>query len=140
MQALFLTTPYTQAMQTGRPSQRPRPPSFGDRLHALRESAGLSQQQLAEKVRTSQRTISYWERSPVALRPDQLLTLAQALNISVEELVGDTHGRTRQRGTGPAGKLKQVFDAASKLPRRQQQKIAEFVEAFVLQQTNSQHL
>ena len=62
------------------------------------------------------------------------------LNISVEELVGDTHGRTRQRGTGPAGKLKQAFETASKLPRRRQHKITELVEALVLQQTNSQNL
>jgi transcriptional regulator with XRE-family HTH domain len=140
MQAIFLTHPgasYTEAMQTGRPSKRQRP-FFGERLHALRERAGLSQRQLAEKVGLSQRSLSYWERSPVALRPDQLLKLAEALNISVEELLGETNGNSKKRAAGPTGKLEQVFQAASRLPRRQQQKIAEFVEAFVIQHTNIQ--
>ena len=36
----------------------------------------------------TQRAYAHWERNPVALRPDQLLNLAQALNVSVDELVG----------------------------------------------------
>lgn len=34
---------------------------------------------------------------------------------------------------GPSGKVRQVFEQVSKLPRRQQQKIVEVVEAFVHQ-------
>ena len=34
------------------------------------------------------------------------------------------------------GRLQLVFESASRLPRRQQEKVAEFVEAFVAQQTN----
>lgn len=67
----------------------------------------------------------------MALRPDQLFNLAKALNVSVEDLVG-TNG-TRKRGSGPTGKMKQLFEAASRLPRSQQQKIAAVLEAFVNQ-------
>ncbi len=136
MQALFLTgdsPPYTGSMQTGRPSNRLRP-FFGQRLHALRERAGLSQRELAARVGLSQRSLSYWERSPVALRPDQLFKLAEALQVSVEELLGNGQSPGR-RGAGPTGRLQKVFEAASRLPRRQQQKIAEFVEAFVSRHT-----
>ena len=115
-------------MQTGRPAKRERTP-FGQRLHALREQAGLSQQQLADRIGLSQRAYAYRERHPVALRPDQLLNLAKALNVSVEDLVG-TNG-TRKRGAGPTGKMKQLFEAASRLPRSQQQKIAAFIEPFI---------
>ncbi len=130
MQALSVTEKtqdYLFFMQTGRPSKRPRP-AFGARLHALREAAGLSQQQVAGKVGMSQAAYAYWERNPVALRPEQLQKLADALGISVEELVG-THG-TKKRG-GPVGKMRRVFEAASKLPRGQQAKIVEVVEAMV---------
>jgi len=65
----------------------------------------------------------------VALRPDQLLNLAKALNVSVEDLVG-TNG-TKKRGSGPTGKMKQLFEAASRLPRSQQQKIAAIIEPFI---------
>jgi len=65
----------------------------------------------------------------LALRADQLLKLAQALNVSVDDLVG-TNGK-KKRGTGPAGKMRQLFEAASRLPRSQQQKITALLEAFI---------
>jgi hypothetical protein len=58
-----------------------------------------------------------------------LLSLAQALNVSVDDLVG-TNG-SKKRGTGPTGKMKQLFDAASRLPRSQQQKITALLEPFI---------
>jgi transcriptional regulator with XRE-family HTH domain len=88
-----------------------------------------SQQQLADRLRLTQRAYANWERNPVALRPDQLLSLAQTLNVSVDDLVG-TNG-TKKRGTGPTGKMKQLFEAASRLPRCQQQKIAATIEPFI---------
>lgn len=47
---------------------------------------------------------------------------------SVDDLVG-TNGK-KKRGTGPAGKMRQLFEAASRLPRSQQQKITAVLEAF----------
>jgi hypothetical protein len=38
-----------------------------------------------------------------------------------------------ERKSGPAGKVRKVFEAVSKLPRRQQEKIVEFVSAYVQQ-------
>jgi transcriptional regulator with XRE-family HTH domain len=133
MQAISLSDEnpaYTAGMQTGRPSIKERPP-FGARLHALREQAGLSQQQLAERLDMNQRAYAYWERNPVALRPDQLQKLTEALSISTEELLGES--ASKKRGNGPAGKMRQLFDAASRLPRSQQQKIAAVLEPFILQ-------
>ncbi len=40
---------------------------------------------------------------------------------------------TKKLGAGPTGKMKQLFEAASRLPRSQQQKIAAVLEAFVNQ-------
>lgn len=53
-------------------------------------------------------------RHTVALRPYQLLSLAEAFNVSVDDLV-DTNGR-KKRGTGPTGRMKQLFEAASQFP------------------------
>jgi len=39
---------------------------------------------------------------------------------------------------GPDGKLRKVFEEASGLPRRQQEKIMEFVPAFINQYKQSQ--
>jgi len=128
MQALTLTgqdAPYNAGMNTGRPAKHPRPP-FGQRLHELREQAGLSQEQLAHKLGIAQRTYSQWERRPVALRHDQLEAVAAALGLSTAELMGAPE--TQKRGTGPAGKLRQIFERASKLPRDQQKHVVRVIE------------
>ena len=119
---------YLADMQRGRPSKRQRPP-FGERLRALREAAGLSQQQVADKLGMTQTAYAWWERNPVALRPDQLQKLSATLNVSVDELMGTA--QNKRRGTGPVGKLRQVFDQANQLPRHQQAKVVEFLENFL---------
>jgi transcriptional regulator with XRE-family HTH domain len=112
-------------MKTGRPAKQPRPP-FGERLHDLREAAGLSQAQLADKLGIAQRSYSQWECRCVALRHDQLVTLAHTLGISLSELLGEADAP--KRGTGPAGKLRQVFERASQLPRDQQKHVVRVIE------------
>jgi len=112
----------------GRPSTTLRT-GFGKRLATARETAGLTQTQLGEKLGLSQRAIAHWERGTTALRPDQLETLAKVLSVSVDALVSGNGSRPVE--TGPKGKVRQVFEAVSRLPRRQQEKIVEVVEAFV---------
>ena len=131
VQAKIQTLPeaeYIFGMQTGRPSKNSRSP-FGERLHALREQMGFSQQQVADKLGMSQRAYAHWERRPVALRPDQLQSLASALSLPVEALLAN--GESKKRGSGPAGKMRQLFTAASKLPRSQQEKILSILQPFI---------
>lgn len=115
-------------MPGGRPTKRKRP-SFGERMAQARLEAGLTQQQLAERLGVSQRVITHWERQPVALRPDQLTALADALTVSTDALLGRT--APKRRGTGPIGKGKRLFAAISNLPRHQQEKIFSFLEPYV---------
>jgi transcriptional regulator with XRE-family HTH domain len=133
MQAISVTLRdgmYYDDMQTGRPPKHQRPP-LGERIAAFRERAGLSQQQLADALNVNQQMIAYWERRGVTLRPEQLAGLADALKVSVEELLGKAAPKVR--ASGPSGKARQVFESVSRLPRRQQQKIVEVVEALVAQ-------
>jgi transcriptional regulator with XRE-family HTH domain len=131
----ILAARYDGPMQTGRPSTEPRT-EFGQRLHVAREALGLSQAQVAAQLGITQKAYAVWERYPVALRPDQIEKVAAILKVSVESLFGKA--APALRGNGPAGKLRQVFDRASQLPRHQQNKVAEFVEAFVAQHLDSQ--
>ena len=127
---LFSDDGYVAGMKAGRPTQRPRTP-FGERIAQARELAGMTQLQLAQKVGVSQEVITYWERKPVALRAEQLAALADGLNVTADSLLGRP---TRQLAPkGPPGKLRQAFDKAHKLPRNQQNRIVEFVEAYVNQ-------
>ena len=117
-------------MQTGRPPKHRRAP-LGERIAAFREQIGFSQQQLADALKVNQQMIAYWERRAVTLRPGQLAALADVLKVSVDELLGKPAPKTR--GHGPSGKAHRVFEAVSRLPRRQQEKIVEVVEALVAQ-------
>lgn len=130
----FFDDPYYKGMKTGRPSTEPRT-IFGERLLAAREALGLSQSQVAEKMNVSQKAYAVWERYPVALRPDQIEKLAGILNVQVESLFnGNGHDK---RGMGPTGKVRRIFEKVNRLPRHQQNKVVEFVEAFVNQKTVS---
>ena len=108
---------------------------FGERVRAAREAAGLNQREVAAQLGIAQPSYTLWEKNHVALRPDQLLKLSSILGVRVEELL-DPPGTGNRRG-GPAGKAKRVFEAVSQLPRSQQQKILEVVEALVAQHSHS---
>ena len=89
----------------------------------------MTQLQLAEKLGVSQEVVAYWERKPVALRAEQLAALADALNVTADSLLGRPTKQPAPKG--PPGKLRQAFDRAHKLPRNQQNRIVELVEAYV---------
>jgi len=118
----------------GRPTDRKRT-VFGERLVATREEAGLNQRELAERLGITQRALSWWEREPVALKPEQIAAMAAALGVSTDHLLGTNN--VKKRG-GPIGKARRVFEAVSKLPRHQQQKIIDVVETFVAGHSNGQ--
>jgi transcriptional regulator with XRE-family HTH domain len=115
-------------MRTGRPSRRQRPP-FGERLHDLREKAGLTQAQVSEHLDISARAYAFWERDSVALKADQLAALAKVFDVSVDYLVGQEP--PKERKGGPVGRARRAFEQVSKLPRSRQQYILKVVEDLV---------
>jgi hypothetical protein len=77
----------------------------------------------------TQRVITYWEREPVALKPEQLCALADALEVSSDFLLG--RETSKAKGQGPKGKAKYIFEEVSKLSRSQQEKIFDILEPFI---------
>lgn len=61
---------------------------FGPRLARLRQSRGLTQEELGERVGLSNRMIAYYERDEAEPPGPQLPALAQALRVSTDELLG----------------------------------------------------
>lgn len=118
----------------GRPAKKPRG-AFGARLVALREAAGLTQHQLADRLKVHQTNIAFWERWDKAPRGEVLPDLARHLGVTVDELLGVAPPKPK-RQPAAKGRLQKVFESAAKLPRRQQDKVAEFLEAFVERQGN----
>lgn len=131
MQALLVLSPsrpYDDDMSKGRPSKRPRS-KWGERLAAAREHMGMSQMQLADKLGVTQKLITYWEYNDVALRADQLTAIAKTLHISIEELLGLP--APKPKSNGPVGKAHRIFEAVSRLPRKQQEKIFDILQPFI---------
>jgi len=114
---------------------KPRPRQ-GELLRQFRLAAGLSQRELAELIGETQQNVAFWEQSDKPPRSDVLPRLAQALGVRVEDLLQP--GAESLRRSGPAGKLRKVFEEVSALPRRQQDKVVEFVSAFVCQYRQGQ--
>lgn len=102
-------------------------------LRELRERAGFTVRQLAKQLGTYHTNVSSWERSGRVAKTEYVAPLAAALGVTVEEILGLPRKR---QGPVPGGKLGQVMEAASRLPRRQQQKIIDMAEAFILQYEN----
>jgi transcriptional regulator with XRE-family HTH domain len=107
-------------------------PAQGTRLVELRRSAGITQAELAELIGEKQQNVAYWEQSDKPPRSDVLPRLADALGVGVEVLLNVDRVVPKRRG-GPVGNVRRVFEEVSQLPRREQNKVVEFVSAFVRQ-------
>jgi transcriptional regulator with XRE-family HTH domain len=112
---------------------KPRPRQ-GARLAALRRAAGLTQTELADVVGESQRNIAYWEQADKPPRSDVIPRLASVLGVSVETLLTAEGELAPAHHRGSVGRAQKAFQKVAQLPRRQQDKIIEIVEAFVAQQ------
>lgn len=62
--------------------------SFGDRLAQLRKLRGLTQVQLAEKLGSTQRAITYYENEADYPPVETIVELARILGVSTDELLG----------------------------------------------------
>ena len=122
MQASFPFLPYTAAIMSA--AKQP------SRLRQFREAAGLSVRELARQIEEQHTNVSFWERTGTLPRSSALVPLAQALGVTVEELLGQDKPK---RAANPGGKVRHVFAQVQRLPRRQQDKIVEVVTALLAQ-------
>ena len=100
----------------------------GTHLRRLRQNAGLSMRELARQIDQDHSNLRYWEQTGNLPRSNVLIPMAKALGVSVEELLGQPKPR---RQTTPAGRMRLLFEAASKLSRTKQEKIIAILEPFV---------
>jgi transcriptional regulator with XRE-family HTH domain len=63
--------------------------NFKDKLLDLRKKAGLSQEELGNKLDISRQTISKWEMGKSTPELDKLVSLSEIFNVSLDELVKD---------------------------------------------------
>jgi len=115
-------------MPAGRPSQKSRP-LLGGNIVKARKEKGLTQLELAQLLGMTQQGVAYLEREATSLKVDQLTSIADVLDTSVDFLLGRP-SKVKRVG-GPIGRGKRLFEAAAKLPRAQQEKVYDVLESFV---------
>ena len=108
--------------------------TFGQRLRQARERAGMSQKELAVILGVSQPAIVRWEKDLSSIRLDPLMKILQAFNIAPEELLGPYPNRKK---SGPTRKLARCFEKASTLPKKQQERVTDVVEALIERYENT---
>ena len=62
--------------------------SFGQRLKPARESAGFTQEKLAEKLGVSRTAVARWESNDIEPKLQNLIGIAELLHVSTDSLLG----------------------------------------------------
>lgn len=105
---------------------------LGARIAELRRERGLTQTQLAQTLELTQQMVASYEvgrrRVPVSLLP----AIADALAISVEQLIGRPPARAAAK-RGPAPKLHRQIERIGQLPKAKQRFVMEMLETVLAQ-------
>ncbi|ODS22422.1 XRE family transcriptional regulator [Candidatus Endobugula sertula] len=109
--------------------------AMGKRIAQFRKAQNMTQTQLADALGIAQQTMAHYEggklRIPVAL----LATLSTLLEVSVEEVIGESGNAKSKRG--PASKFQRQIEQIGLMPRAKQKFISEMLEALIKQQQAS---
>ncbi|MCQ2485999.1 MAG: helix-turn-helix domain-containing protein [Clostridia bacterium] len=62
--------------------------SLGQRIRAARESAGFTQENLAEAVGVSRTAVARWESDDIEPKLQNLILIAELLHVSTDSLLG----------------------------------------------------
>ena len=106
--------------------------SLGQRIAALRQQAGMSQAQLADRLGLKQQALATYETATRRLPASFIVPLAEIFDVPLDELLG-VEAPTRKRG--PVPKLQLQFDAISHLPKNEQRFFSQMIERFLSEQT-----
>lgn len=78
--------------------------TFGQNLQQMRRQAGLSQQQLAERLGVSRQAISKWELNATKPDIDNVIQLSKLFSISIDELLTGEKPQNKQNYPQPVEK------------------------------------
>lgn len=119
---------YTADM-AGRPPTKDAP-DFGKRLAAARRAKGLSQEAMAKLLGTTRVNIGYYERKATNPTLEFIQRCADALDISLSDLIGAAVPKTGHK-PGPISKLQQQIEEIRRLPRSRQRFVSELLDTVL---------
>ena len=113
----------------GRPATKDAPP-FGQRLASVRKTRGWSQRQFAERLDTTREVIDYYERRAVNPSLAFIERAAEALEVTVAELLGSEAKSVRNR-PGPSPQLTRRIEQIRLLPRKEQEFVIRYLDTVL---------
>lgn len=81
---------------------------LNEKIRACRTAMGMSQEELAQRLHVVRQTVSKWEQARSVPDADLLIQLAQALDTTVAELLGEQQGQPDQAKDNLAAQLEQL--------------------------------
>ena len=121
------------------PRRKQQPTDFGQRLAALRKARGLTQVELAELTKTSQRAISYYENEAGYPPAAVLIELARALQLSADELLGlKPHRKGPMENNPELRRTWKKFQQIMALPERDQRAVIRLINSLATAQQATQ--
>jgi transcriptional regulator with XRE-family HTH domain len=126
---IFGNGPYTADM-AGRPTTK-EAPAFGQRLAALRKQRGWTQAELAERLDTTVKMVTYYEREATNPTTKTIAAIAKVFGISSAELMGQQEGKSNDHKPGPPSRIQQLTQRLSRLPRHKQKVVIEMLEGVL---------
>lgn len=105
--------------------------TLGGRIARLRREKGMTQIELAERLRVSQPVISDYENDVIRLPADTVVQIAEVLGASTDELLGLKAPAAQAAGGIKNRRLYRRMQEIEKLPRRDQEALLRTIEAFI---------
>ena len=105
--------------------------ALGARVAQARKARNLTQQQICEQLGIPQQTLANYEGGHVRLPASMLPTLAQLLNLTLEEILGQEPQPSKR---GPTPRLQLQIDRISKLPKAKQHVVMEMLDMVLTSQ------
>jgi transcriptional regulator with XRE-family HTH domain len=104
--------------------------TLSDRLQTLRKKVGLSQKDLADKIKISKSMLSRYENHNVQPPADILNKLSNALNTSVDFLLNGTKDE-KAKASLKNTELLQTFKEVDEMPDKDQSLLLHFINVYL---------
>jgi transcriptional regulator with XRE-family HTH domain len=103
--------------------------TIGERLARMRKERGITQQEMAELLSTSQPIVSDYERGELRLHGELIVKIAGILGVSGDELLGLE--RVSRSSAVTNRRLARRIQQIDQLPKRDQEALLRTIDAFL---------
>jgi transcriptional regulator with XRE-family HTH domain len=106
---------------------------FGARLFTARKARNYTQQELADLLGVTKRTIAYYESDTEGPTISVLMEIAKALNVTASYLIGESTQKSIELDV--PNHLKKPVDQLKELPPKDQKNVVRTIEALTTENT-----